>query len=180
MILICINWVLNQTFSSTNLSSFQDASYKWELFKSFSFFLKRSIDFAFAAFLALLCCVSFSQQLYENDVNIVVLTDQNYSEKVENSSKLWIVQFYSPNCYHSVNFVPTYRNVSIDSKNDFYVGAVECRTQRVLCRPIKYVPTIFFIDRNQKIKYDDETTAQAILQGAMNATSRFQENLNAK
>ena len=45
---------------------------------------------------------------------VVVLTDNNFSNEVLQSSKLWMVKFYAPWCGHCKHLAPTYDKASVE------------------------------------------------------------------
>jgi thioredoxin-like negative regulator of GroEL len=96
-------------------------------------------NIVFLSFVVLLCVVHVCDALpYTAGDPVEVLTDKNFKELVLNSQKLWLVEFYSPYCFHCKNmegdflkFAETGKDVSGDTVR---VGGVNCSSETELCR----------------------------------------------
>ena len=53
---------------------------------------------------------------------MVTLTDSNFSDRVSKSKDLWMVEFYSPGCPHSVSLKPAWTAAADELKVGGDVG----------------------------------------------------------
>lgn len=123
------------------------------------------------------CVVRLSHQLYENDANIVKLTDVNFDLKVTNSSEMWVVEFYSPNCRHCIALVPEFKKLAVKLKKKFPVGAVDCLREKILCSDydIRSFPRIAFLYETYIIDFSGTTVSDRIAIAAENAHNDYRE-----
>lgn len=121
--------------------------------------------------------MDLSHQLYKNDANIVTLDFRNFDKKVTNSSQTWIVEFYSPRCRHCISFVNGFKSLSLEAKNEFPVGAVDCLAEKRLCYDygINSFPRIAFMYKTFIIDYSRSLQTEDILAEARNAADDFNE-----
>lgn len=131
----------------------------------------------FLALITFLCTIKFSHQLYKYDPNIFNLNAQDFEKKITNSSKVWIVEFYSPRCRHCINFVPEFKNLSSQAKTEFPVGAVDCLAEKRICFDYKIhsFPTIAFMFKTYIIDHVQQFSSNEILNAARNAAKDFSE-----
>ena len=87
-----------------------------------------------------------------DDENIINITKQNFSEKINKSEKLISVFFYSPQCPHCQKVLPVYKKIAQKMDGDVLFGTVNVLNERELTlkNGINSVPTIrFYCDSNQ-------------------------------
>lgn len=71
---------------------------------------------------------SLTQAFYDNNKNIVKLTESNFNKEVIKSDEIWLVEFYAPWCGHCKNLAPEWEKAAKALKGVVKVGAVDMTT----------------------------------------------------
>ncbi|KAH9110125.1 hypothetical protein LEN26_006129 [Aphanomyces euteiches] len=72
----------------------------------------------------------------EDHENVTYLTDDNFDSTVLQSDMSWIVNFYSPSCWHCKVFASSFEEIAAFFKPKIRVGAISC-LDHVLCRKLE-------------------------------------------
>jgi len=84
---------------------------------------------------------------YELSQNVISLSDEDFQQKVQDSSDLWVIEFFAPWCQHCEAFAPEYEKVAEElRKFGVKVGAVNSETASKTMRGemVKGLPTVKF------------------------------------
>lgn len=60
--------------------------------------------------------------LFEKNSTVVVLTDDNFDEKVLNNTGNWLITFYAPWCGHCKAFKPTFEQFAQNLEVTKYIS----------------------------------------------------------
>ncbi|VDM95031.1 unnamed protein product [Thelazia callipaeda] len=108
---------------------------------------------------------------YESNPNVVELTSSNFNNKVLNSNKIWIVEFFAPWCGHCQQLAPEYNKLANAVKGIFEVGAVDMTKYESLGAPysVQGFPTIIIFGENKKqfTTYQGSRTARDMTNSLM-------------
>ncbi|CAN9507870.1 unnamed protein product [Ophioblennius macclurei] len=113
------------------------------------------------------------QALYSSSDDVVELTASNFNREVVQSDSLWLVEFYAPWCGHCRNLAPDWKKAATALKGIVKVGAVDADEHKSLGGQygVRGFPTIkiFGANKNKPDEYQGGRSAQAIVDGALNA-----------
>jgi len=137
--------------------------------------------YVYSFIIIILCLVSSSFTLYSGNSNVVILTEENFNEKVINSNELWLVEFFAPWCGHCKNLAPEWEKAANVLKGIVKVGAVDADTYKQLGGKygIRGFPTIkwFGLQKGNPKDYEQGRTANDIVKFAV---AKIQEITNAR
>ncbi|KAL3312698.1 hypothetical protein Ciccas_008706 [Cichlidogyrus casuarinus] len=144
----------------------------------FSKFSELSSKFPGLAIVLIYCFIAqTSNALYTSSDDVIELTDSNFDSKVTSSNGVWIVEFYSPNCGHCVQFAPAYKKAASVLKGVINVGAVDVTRHSSLGSrfSIRGYPTvkIFAHDKKSPQEYQGQRTAESLIQEGVNAAQKM-------
>eukprot|EP00287_Rhodomonas_sp_CCMP768_P014512 CAMPEP_0196760428 /NCGR_PEP_ID=MMETSP1091-20130531/105208_1 /TAXON_ID=302021 /ORGANISM="Rhodomonas sp., Strain CCMP768" /LENGTH=719 /DNA_ID=CAMNT_0042109313 /DNA_START=21 /DNA_END=2181 /DNA_ORIENTATION=+ len=75
-----------------------------------------------------------SGALYQEDSNVIALTQENFNEQVaESDDAFWLVEYYAPWCGHCKQLAPNYEKAAKNLNGLVKVGAVDCDAHQGLC-----------------------------------------------
>ena len=136
----------------------------------------------FRSLLLLLGSFSSALAFYSNS-DVVELTPNNFASKVMNSDDVWLVEFYAPWCGHCQSLAPEWSKAARALKGVVKVAAVDADAHQSLGGQygVRGFPTIkiFGANKNSPTDYQGGRTADAIVQGALNAVREVvQQRLN--
>jgi protein disulfide-isomerase-like protein len=66
------------------------------------------------------------QPHYLEGEDVEIITTENFEALVDNSTDVWLLEYYAPWCGHCKQLAPTYKKVAASLKGKVRVGAVEC------------------------------------------------------
>ncbi|XP_055351128.1 LOW QUALITY PROTEIN: protein disulfide-isomerase A6 homolog, partial [Paramacrobiotus metropolitanus] len=117
--------------------------------------------------------------LYDDPGDVVILTHENFSEKVLDSSDVWFVEFYAPWCSHCQKLAPEYKKAATEMKGAVHFGVVNCDDQKTLAEQfsISGYPTIKIFGRDKKAptEYQSMRTMEALRKAALTALNELME-----
>lgn len=82
------------------------------------------ISFLLLVFVAAACAAEEPHYVEGEDVEII--TNENFDALVDNSTDVWLLEYYAPWCGHCKQLAPTYKKVATSLKGKVRVGAIEC------------------------------------------------------
>ncbi|XP_071043660.1 dnaJ homolog subfamily C member 10 isoform X1 [Parasteatoda tepidariorum] len=90
--------------------------------------------------------------IYDDDPEIVTLNRHNFAQSVLESSELWFVNFFSPQCSHCHHLASTWRELSLKLLDVIHIGAVNCEEDWILCRQqnVHSYPSLILYPRGEK------------------------------
>jgi protein disulfide-isomerase A6 len=101
---------------------------------------------------------TLTQAFYDNNKNIVKLTEANFKNEVLKSDEIWLIEFYAPWCGHCKNLAPEWEKAAKALKGVVKVGAVDMTTDQSVGQPynIQGFPTIklFGLDKKKIVDYN--------------------------
>lgn len=105
--------------------------------------------------------------IYDDDPEIITLSQSDFAQSVEGSSDIWFINFYSPQCSHCHELAPVWREVARDLEGVIRIGAVNCQDDRMLCnmQGIRGYPSLVMFP--PKEKYYGDRTKDALVAHAM-------------
>lgn len=126
-----------------------------------------------------------AQALYSSSDDVVELTPSNFNKEVIQSDSVWLVEFYAPWCGHCKNLASDWKKAATALKGIAKVGAVDADQHKSLGGQynVRGFPTIkiFGANKNKPEDYQGGRTAQAIVDGAVNAVRTLvKERLSGK
>jgi protein disulfide-isomerase-like protein len=63
---------------------------------------------------------------YVEGGDVEIITNDNFEALVDNSTDVWLLEYYAPWCGHCKQLAPTYKKVAASLKGKVRVGAIEC------------------------------------------------------
>lgn len=114
--------------------------------------------------------------LYEHDENIAFLNKHNFDDLVVKSSNMWVVNFYSSRCRHSINIAPEFSRIAKRLRYHFYIGAVDCVQEKDLCYRLYRIsgfPTIGFLYDKLIIDYRGDIHESGVARAAFAAFNEY-------
>ncbi len=78
--------------------------------------------------------VAAEEPHYIEGEDVEIITNENFDALVENSTDVWLLEYYAPWCGHCKQLAPTYKRVAASLKGKVRVGAVECDANPELAR----------------------------------------------
>ncbi|GBM21766.1 DnaJ subfamily C member 10 [Araneus ventricosus] len=72
--------------------------------------------------------------IYDDDPEIITLNKNDFVQSVLESTDLWFVNFYSPQCSHCHHLAPVWRELARNFEGVLQIGAVNCEEDWMLCR----------------------------------------------
>ena len=63
---------------------------------------------------------------YIEGEDVEIITTDNFEALVDNSTDVWLLEYYAPWCGHCKQLAPTYKKVAASLKGKVRVGAIEC------------------------------------------------------
>lgn len=72
--------------------------------------------------------------IYDDDPEIVTLSRNDFQNSVLESSDIWFVNFYSPQCSHCHHLAPAWRKLAQSFEGIVRIGAVNCEEDWQMCR----------------------------------------------
>jgi thiol-disulfide isomerase/thioredoxin len=98
----------------------------------------------------------------ENELDVIQLTSRNFSRTLSSHrDKVWLIEFYSPQCVHCVEFAPTYNDMARiyhgdDTKYNIQVAKVNGEVERALTSRfgIYAYPSFFLVDGFSVYQFD--------------------------
>lgn len=81
----------------------------------------------------LLAAVVACNAFYEDNDDVIELTDDNFAAKVIGSDYVWVVEFYAPWCGHCKQFAPEFGRAAKNLHGIVHVGAVNCDDNKKVC-----------------------------------------------
>ena len=108
---------------------------------------------------------------YDDDPNVVVLSEDNFAEEVYGTEQVWVVEFYAPWCGHCKAFAPEYAKAAKELRGLVKVGAVDCDYEKELCSNMKIqgFPTVAIFPSEQKRQGETLYKEGSAYQGARKA-----------
>lgn len=105
---------------------------------------------------------SISTKKSEKELEVVQLTSRNFSRTLSSTSRdtVWLIEFYSPNCGHCLEFAPTYNDIAriyhSDDKKKIKVAKVNGDVERALTSRfgIYAYPSFFLVDGFSVYQYE--------------------------
>lgn len=70
--------------------------------------------------------VTAEEPHYVEGEDVEIITNENFEALVDNSTDVWLLEYYAPWCGHCKQLAPTYKKVAASLKGKVRVGAVEC------------------------------------------------------
>lgn len=116
--------------------------------------------------------------LYEHDENIALLTAQNFDDLVVKSNSMWVVNFYSSRCRHSINIAPEFSRIAKRLRYHFFIGAIDCIQEKELCFRLYRVygfPAILFLYDKLMIEYRGDINVDNVSRAAFAAFNDYVE-----
>jgi protein disulfide-isomerase A6 len=114
--------------------------------------------------------IGVSYAMYSDNGDVVILTKDNFKEKVKQSKDLWFVEFYAPWCGHCKSLAPEWEKAAKALKGIVNLGAVDMTTdQEAGSAYNKSYPTlkIFGESKVSPKDYNGGRTAKDIINSAM-------------
>lgn len=101
--------------------------------------------------------------IYDDDPEIITLSQADFEQLVENTDDVWFINFYSPQCHHCHDLAPTWREVARELEGVIRIGAVNCGDELMLCRQqgIRSYPSLFMFPQREKY-FGERTRAELI------------------
>jgi protein disulfide-isomerase-like protein len=78
--------------------------------------------------------VAAEEPHYVEGEDVEIITNENFDALVDNSTDVWLLEYYAPWCGHCKQLAPTYKKVAASLKGKVRVGAVECDGNPELAR----------------------------------------------
>jgi len=72
------------------------------------------------------CAMAAEAPHYVEGEDVEIITTENFEALVDNSTDVWLLEYYAPWCGHCKQLVPTYKKVAASLKGKVRVGAIEC------------------------------------------------------
>ncbi|XP_064457974.1 dnaJ homolog subfamily C member 10-like [Ornithodoros turicata] len=90
--------------------------------------------------------------IYDDDPEIVTLSRNDFQSAVLESSDIWFINFYSPQCSHCHHLAPNWRKLAQSFEGIIRVGAVNCEEDWQMCRQegIYSFPSLLIYPLKQK------------------------------
>lgn len=90
--------------------------------------------------------------IYDDDLEIVTLSRNDFQSSVLDSADIWFVNYYSPQCSHCHHLAPNWRALAQSFEGVIRIGAVNCEEDWQLCRQegIQAFPTLLFYPDREK------------------------------
>lgn len=118
-----------------------------------------------------------SNQLYGDEPFIKTLNATNFDEAVTNSTEMWVVKFYSPQCRHSISLVPEFKEMALRMKNKYPFGVIDCLREKILCQDydVYSYPRIAFMYKSFIVDYSGPHNADSMIVAARTAKRDYRE-----
>lgn len=118
---------------------------------------------------AIICLVQLSN--FVTDARLVEFGENLVTLIRDNPDRNWLINFYTPWCYHCQRLEPTFIDVSekISHNNDnLMIGRVDCKKFSNVCEHYQThsYPTIMFISKHNQSTYNGDRTVTSILEFA--------------
>ncbi|XP_054721124.1 dnaJ homolog subfamily C member 10-like [Uloborus diversus] len=99
--------------------------------------------------------------IYDDDPEIITFSRNDFHQSVLDSSDIWFINFYSPQCSHCHHLAPAWRELARELKGVIRIGAVNCEEDWGLCRArnIYSYPSLMFYPNDEKYHGSKETEA---------------------
>jgi len=144
--------------------------------------------------IVLLAAVVACSAFYEDNKDVVKLTDSNFAQEVIGSDHVWVVEFYAPWCGHCQHFAPEFARAAKNLHGIVHVGAVNCDEDKQVCGAfgIQGFPTVKLFPwstvpvkdgqpgqvMKQPVDYNGARSAAALVNAAIDMIPNFVHNIN--
>eukprot|EP01006_Ploeotia_vitrea_P026208 TRINITY_DN59175_c0_g1_i1.p1 TRINITY_DN59175_c0_g1~~TRINITY_DN59175_c0_g1_i1.p1 ORF type:complete len:415 (-),score=90.99 TRINITY_DN59175_c0_g1_i1:105-1349(-) len=124
----------------------------------------------------LLLCVSGALGLYSKSSPVLQLDAAGFKKEVKNAKEIALVEFYAPWCGHCKSLAPEWEKAAKALQGIVKIVAVDATVEQSLASEyqVQGFPTIMIFgdDKRKPQQYQGGRTADAIIQGAMQAVQQ--------